>query len=441
MLEQSIQGCLAAEIGDGGLSDEELSAALARVEPHLAALRDDHASGNLPLLRVPEWTADIDAADAALAKLSSDAKTLIFFGTGGSSLGGQTLAQLGGWFIPGEQPAGQRKRPRTRFYDNLDARTLDRMLGGLNLERTRFVVISKSGSTPETMVQFLAALQAVDAAGLGDRAGDLFLALTEPASGDKVNGLRGLCEARGIPVLDHDPRIGGRFSALTNVGLLAALARGMDARALRRGAGEVVDALLSAGPASEFAPAVGAAATIALAEERDIRAVVLMPYTDRLERLGSWFVQLWAESLGKEGKGTTAVAALGPVDQHSQLQLYLDGPRQHLVTILRVASEEAGPVIDSQLAADAGLPQMAGRAAGDLVAAQQRAIPDALIAAGRPVRTLDISTLDEHALGNLMMHFMIETILAGRLLDIDPFDQPAVEQGKILTRRYLEGSA
>ena len=116
------------------------------------SLREDYATGALPLLRVPERRDDIPPARDALATLTKDAETLVFFGTGGSSLGGQTLAQLGGWGIPGDDGnGGQRGRPRIRFYDNLDARTLERALGRLDLATTRFVVISKSGNTPETL--------------------------------------------------------------------------------------------------------------------------------------------------------------------------------------------------------------------------------------------------------------------------------------------------
>jgi len=148
-------------------------------------------------------------------------------------------------------------------------------------------------------------------------------------------------------------------------------------------------------------------------------------------------VQLWGESLGKNGEGTTPVAALGPVDQHSQLQLYLDGAPQHLITVIREACAGSGPRIAPDLARIAHADYLAGHSAGDLVAAQQRAIPEALTAAGRPVQTIDIERLDERALGALMMHFMLETILAGALLGVDPFDQPAVESGKLITRKYL----
>jgi glucose-6-phosphate isomerase len=298
------------------------------------------------------------------------------------------------------------------------------------------VVISKSGNTPETLVQTIAAIEAVRAAGLGDRIPALFLGLTEPRS-KATNGLRDLCEALSIPTLPHDPNIGGRFSALTNVGLLPALARGLDVEALRDGAGSVVSALLKAGAPQDFAPAVGAAVAVGLAKECGVKVNVMLPYSDRLSRFAAWYVQLWGESLGKNGEGTTPVAALGPVDQHSQLQLYLDGAPQHFITVVRENCAGSGPRVTPDLAKIAHAEYLSGHAAGDLVAAQQKAIPEALLAAGRPVRTIDLERLDERALGALLMHFMLETILAGHLLGVDPFDQPAVESGKIITRRYL----
>jgi glucose-6-phosphate isomerase len=439
-LSQSVEGCLEATIGPLGLLQASLDKNLKTLEPRLASLRKAHAEGTLPLLRVPEWREDIEAARATLKKLSHGARTLVFFGTGGSSLGGQTLAQLGGWGIPGDDKHGSEERPRTRFYDNLDARTLELSLAGLDLKTSRFVVISKSGGTPETLVQITAAIEAVRQAGLAAKIPELFLAVTEPPAKGKSNGLRALCQHFTIPVLDHDPDIGGRFSGLTNVGLLPALARGLDVAALREGAQGVIDSLLNAKTASVFAPAIGAATAIGLAKERGVRANIMLPYSDRLSRFAAWYVQLWGESLGKGGEGTTPVAALGPVDQHSQLQLYLDGAPQHFITVIREDCAGRGPRVPPDLAKLAGADYLAGHAAGDLVAAQQRAIPEALIAAGRPVRTIDLEVLDERALGALMMHFMLETILSAHLLGVDPFDQPAVESGKVLTRRYLAGA-
>jgi glucose-6-phosphate isomerase len=437
---QSIAGCLSGAIGAHGLSESELGRWLEKLAPALHELKADYASGRLPLLRIAEETVDLDEAEAALGKLSEGAETLVFFGTGGSGLGGQTLAQIGGWNLPGVSccSAGrQRPRPRTRFYDNLDPLTLSAGLARLDLEKTRFIVTSKSGGTTETLAQLITTLSVIKAAGLESRIPQLFLGVTEPDKPGKKNGLRDLLGSLGVPMLAHHTGIGGRFSCLTNVGLLPAIARGLDARKIRQGAREVVDSLVNASFPIAFAPAIGAAAAVGLSKERGIRTLVLMPYNDRLGRFSDWYVQLWAESLGKGGEGTVPVPALGPVDQHSQLQLFMDGPREIAVTLVRVASAGAGPVLDAGLAKIAGQDFLGGKTIGDVVDAQSHAIAEALTQAGRPVRTIDLDTLDERAIGALLMHFMIETILAGRLLGLDPFDQPAVELAKTLTRERL----
>jgi glucose-6-phosphate isomerase len=439
--QQNIDGCLDTAIGEHGLSRASYTSWLGRVAPHVGALKDDYRNNRLALLRIPEETTDIADAEAALARLSEGANALVFFGTGGSSLGGQTLAQIAGWKIPGVATEGQKSRARTRFYDNLDGETLEGVLKTLDLAQTRFIVTSKSGGTAETLAQAIATLSAVKAAGLEAQIPKLFLGITEPEKPGKANGLRTLFAKFGIPMLEHHTGIGGRFSCLTNVGLMPAMARGLDVRAIRAGAKSVVDALLAADEPEKFAPAVGAAMSVALSKEKGINTLVMMPYADRLGRLAAWFVQLWAESLGKGGEGTTPIGALGPLDQHSQLQLFMDGPREHYLTILRVASKGIGPKIDAGLAKLAGADMLGGHTIGDIVDAQAHALPEALARAGRPVRTIDIAKLDEKTLGALLMHFMIETILAGRLLGLDPFDQPAVELAKILTKERLAKGA
>ena len=437
--DQSVAGCLAGAIGAHGLSAEALAKWVAKLEPEMARLKADVADKRLELLGIVRETADVDVAAAALAALSKDARTVVFFGTGGSGLGGQVLAQMAGWNIPGAQPQNKARRPRTRFYDNLDGDTLEGALAELDLATTRFVVTSKSGGTAETLSQGIAALAAVRAAGLEARIPDMFLGVTEPAVAGRANGLRDLFGSLGIPLLDHPTGIGGRFSCLTNVGLLPALARGLDAHAVRAGAAGVVDALMASTSAADFAPALGAAVAIGLAKERGIGVNVFMPYCDRLGKLSEWYVQLWAESLGKGGEGTSPIAATGPLDQHSQLQLFMDGPRTHFVTIVRTTTAGTGPVIDPVMATVAGIGFMGGKRVGDVVDAQAHAMPDALARAGRPVRTIDMPVLDEAAIGAVLMHFMLETILAGRVLGLDPFDQPAVELAKVRTKARLGG--
>ena len=166
-----------------------------------------------------------------------------------------------------------------------------------------------------------------------------------------------------------------------------------------------------------------------------------MAYADKLEKFSKWYVQLWAESLGKDGKGTTPIGALGPVDQHSQLQLFIAGPRDKMFTVITTAAAGKGPKIDPALAKRAGETDFGDRTIGDLVAAQGRATAETLAKNGLPVRTFHLETIDERSLGELLMHFMLETIISAHLLGVDAFDQPAVEEGKILAKKYLAGKA
>ena len=436
MYTQAIDGCLEAAIASHGLSPAELAIMLARFEPELTRLKEDAQHGHLELLSIVDRRDDIDAAAAALKALSVDARTIVFLGTGGSSLGGQVFAQLAGWNIPGARSA-KPGHPRTRFYDNLDGDTFEGALAELDLATTRFVVTSKSGGTAETLAQAITAISAIKAAGLEERIPHLFLGVTEPNVPGRTNGLRDLFSSLNIPLLDHPTGIGGRFSCLTVVGLLPALSRGLDAHAIRAGAKSLVTQLMAAKTPADFAPALGAAVALALNHDRHIRSLVFMPYCDRLGRLSDWFVQLWAESLGKGGQGTSPVAATGPLDQHSQLQMFMDGPRQFYLTILRTTTAHVGPVIDTELARVAGAGYLGGKTIGDIVHAQALAMPEALGRVGRPVRTIDVPKLDEHTIGALVMHFMLETILAGRVMGVDPFDQPGVELAKVLTREKL----
>jgi glucose-6-phosphate isomerase len=179
--------------------------------------------------------------------------------------------------------------------------------------------------------------------------------------------------------------------------------------------------------------AVGAALSVALAPTKPI--AVLMAYSDRLALLTKWYVQLWAESLGKDGKGTTPIGALGPVDQ-----LYIAGPRDKLFTVVTGTPAGKGPRMTAELSKLAGEPDFAGKTIGDLVSAQGRATAETLAKNGCPVRTIHLPQVDERHVGELLMHFMLETIIAAQLLGVDPFDQPAVEEGKVLAKKYLAGA-
>ena len=432
---QSIEGAREQHIGSHGISARALDAALARAEGALDWLRARHADRSLPLLRLPETRGDLENIRDTARRLADRSTDIVILGTGGSSLGGQTLAQLAGYAVAGIGALGV--PPRLHFIDNLDPDSFAKLLARLPHATARFVAISKSGGTAETLMQTIAVLSALTDAGLQTRIPDIFLGITEPTISGKANGLRDLLDKFRVPTLDHDPGVGGRYSALTNVGLLPAAMLGLDVAAMREGAGLALAPVLAKKTVAQVPAAVGAALSVALAESKGKSISVLMAYCDRLQRFTHWYVQLWAESLGKNGRGTTPLAALGPVDQHSQLQLFIGGPRDKLFTVVSVEAAKRGPRIDGELAKLVGVPGFGGKTIGDLVAAEGRATAETLAKNGCPVRTIHFDRLDEEALGELMMHFMLETIIAAHLLGVDAFDQPAVEEGKVLAKKYL----
>jgi glucose-6-phosphate isomerase len=382
-------------------------------DPNFAAIRRSFAAET------------IEPARAIAAHLTKNATDVVLLGIGGSSLGAQTLAQVAFWGTPGYAP--REGRPRLHILDNLDGATFAALLKRLDLRTTRFHVVSKSGTTTEPLMQTLAAIEALEAAGGGKYLAQHFTGETEPGA----NALRAILADIGAPILDHDPALGGRYSVFAT-GLVPALILGLDPSAFRSGARETFDAAMS----GAMAVVEGAALSVA-ARDVGLSQSVMWPYADRLQRLPKWWRQLWAESLGKSGQGTTPIDALGPVDQHSMLQLYLDGQNDKLFTLIDApAGDDA--LANSAAAKKHGLDLYAGRGMNDVVAAQVKATAETLTARGRAVRRITLTRpLDERGLGALMMHFILETLIAGRIWNIDPFGQPAVEEGKVLTRKYL----
>ena len=316
-MHQSVDQALVSGIGKSGIPDAVFTAAKLEMAAAVSKLQTQAIDGSLALLGLPAETSDLVAVMAFARKLVADASDILVLGTGGSSLGGQTLAQLADYGVPalGRLAAG----PRLHFLDNLDALSFSAMLEKLPLATTHVVAISKSGSTGETLVQSMAVMDAMAKAGLGADTGKRFFGLSEPAKPGAVNPLRALLEPYGVPFLEHHTGVGGRYSVLSNVGLLPAAALGLDIAAIRAGAARALAPLL-AGAAVENTPAAMGAALNLAAMRSGKGTAVLMGYGDRFERMTRWWVQLWAESLGKNGMGTQPVAALGPVDQHSQQQ-------------------------------------------------------------------------------------------------------------------------
>jgi glucose-6-phosphate isomerase len=371
---------------------------------------------------------DISRAAEVADHLTNNTTALVVLGIGGSSLGAQTLAQLAFWGTEAYKP--RVGKPDLHIVEGIDSAVFRTMLSLLDLRNTRFLVVSKSGTTTETLMQLLVAIEALEEAGGGKYLKHHFAGIVE----EGANPLRAMLTEMGAPVIVHDPNLGGRFSAFSSVGLVPALAAGLDAKAIRAGAREMLDTALSGN-----APAIEGAALAVAARDIGLSQSVMWVYRDRLARLPKWWRQLWAESLGKNGQGTTPIDAQGPVDQHSQLQLYLDGPNDKLFTLID-APAATDAKASTTWAQKHNLPMLAGRGMSDVVAAQVRATAETLMNAGRAVRRISFSSpLEERLLGGLMMHFILETLIAARLWNVDPFGQPAVEAGKRLTRKYLEG--
>ena len=375
----------------------------------LDVFRNSYQTGFLSALSLVEQEDDIEFCQVAASQFK-DFEDVIILGTGGSSLGGQALHAL-----------TTSSHPRLHFLDNIDPQTFSLFFQKINFKKTGVIAISKSGSTVETLLQLLTCLQYFEQKGLQNH----FMVITEPTE----NPLRKLAKAYNWLCLDHPPEVGGRFSCFSLVGLIPAILAGLDPYAFRKGARTVLQDHLT----NQTPPALaGAAMAVYLENYRQKTISVLFPYADQLELFAQWYCQLWAESLGKNGKGTTPIHALGTVDQHSQLQLYLDGPKDKFFTLIVRNWKGEGDSIRSTL-----IPELTGKSLGDLFTAEQMATYETLIRHKCPTRLITVNSIDEYTLGSLMMHFMIETILTSYLINVNAFDQPAVEEGKRLAREYL----
>ena len=420
--QQDISGCIARGPDATWLSGRAFEDALNGCAPALKRLREAQANDEMPFLNLPIQNAGLGAAFNLAEKIRCRASEIVVLGTGGSSLGGRTLVSLA------EDPLARSRKHQVHFFDNIDPHSMDRLLSGLDLANTVFITISKSGETPSTISQFLVCLEAVSKLRGKVALADQFVVITAP--GDSA--LR-----RCAMSLSLHPGIGGRFSVLSLVGQLPAMIVGVDSKAVLSGSQAVLTSTLEAGHPRDSGPACGAALIVALAKKHGVTSNVLMPYCDRLQNFALWHRQLFAESLGKNGVGITPLNALGTVDQHSQLQLYLDGPPDKMFTFITIDTLGLGSQIDCSLADDPAFGDFRAHTIGDLMAAEYQATAEALDKKRRPVRRLHIDILTEETLGALLMHFMLEVVLIADLLGVNAFDQPAVEQGKSWAPAYL----
>lgn len=423
--------------GRGGLDDAELAPFLARVSEATERLVARCDAGELGFFRLPRDPAMVEEVLELVAALPAGITDALVLGIGGSSLGARAVCDALLDPVPTSAPTGM----RVHFPDNSDPHRFGRLIARLDPARTLVVVVSKSGGTLETAAQMLIAVEWLER-NLGNAsARDRIVAITDPERG----ALRAFAAERKLRTLPIPSNVGGRFSVLTAAGLLPVALAGLDVRELVEGARAMMHAGERRDP-SENPAAMLAALHAAHMRLRGHDLHVTMPYSDALRTFTAWHVQLWAESLGKRldlggqvvETGATPIQAVGATDQHAQVQLFVEGPRDKLVTFLRV-ERPTGP--DPVVPATQGQHAfVGGKSLHTILLAELEGTSLALASDERPSLTLELKQLDAFALGGLFMLYETATALMGDLLGVDPFDQPGVERGKRITNALLGGS-
>jgi glucose-6-phosphate isomerase len=409
---------------EGGLQSGELD----EIQPRLREAANELLGHPPGFMRLPKTGEYAEASARVAEKIrTSGATDFIHVGIGGSALGPMALHKALNHPYYVALPGGARRGPRLHFAENTDPAALWAILDVADPDGTWINVVTKSGSTAETMANFLV-IRGV----LIDARGDFGFQERTIATTDPEEGfLKQIADREDIEVLPIPPDVGGRFSVLTPVGLLPAAVTGLDIDALLAGAAQCVDEVNEQG--AEHAAVVGAAMHYLMDTARGRNVRVMMTYADALERLAAWFVQLWAESLGKDGKGSTPHGAVGTTDQHSQVQLYMQGPQDKVIEIVEVEHHPRDLKIPGAYEDLEGVGYLGGHTMAELLNVECDATRRALTEAGHPNSTIKLGSLDEEHLGYVFQALEVQTAITGSLYGVNAFNQPGVEAGKNIT--------
>ncbi len=432
-----------------GVSPQELKDLAPRVEQLHETLVDERKRqvyGFYDLYKDDATFQDVQATATGFLEAGYD--NLVILGIGGSALGTRALASalLPPFhnFVSGRS---RRNYPRLFVMDNIDPITFRQMLKVCPPKKTLFNVISKSGSTAETMAQLMIVVEQIERK-LGAQAMKDHVVVTTNPRGDGAppSHLHPVADHYGLKEFAVPLNVGGRFSVFSPVGMFPAAMLGLDLIGLREGCA-VMDGRCGVASLDEN-PAYLRAAFQYLADVAKGKTVsVFMPYADGLAHTADWYCQLWAESLGKrydlDGKeieaGQTPVRALGATDQHSQIQLYREGPNNKLINVVEVKRFDRTLRIPDTLPGIDALDYLRGKSMNKLLQAELKGTMDALKVSQRPVIRIQLPRLTAHALGQLLYMLEVETAMAGRLYNVNAFDQPGVEEGKTIARDLMGG--
>lgn len=426
-------------VGKDGITSQELKSIKYEAINALNKVQASKGKGWLGWTDLPynqkEIVADINATAKTIRKT---AKNFVVLGIGGSALGPIAVFQALCHLHYNDLPNKCRKGPKFYVEDNVDPERMKALLDVINVEETVFNVITKSGATSETMTQYLIVYDILKKR-LGDSAKDHIIATTSENTGNLIK----LARSEGFKTFYIPDGVGGRFSELCPVGLLPAAVLGIDIGEMLAGAA-YIDRICSTDKFHKN-PALVNAALQVIAMRKGKNISVMMPYADGLKYFADWYCQIWAESLGKEvdlngnvvNAGQTPVKSLGVTDQHSQVQLYTEGPYDKVVTFLAVDKYRAEIVISEGCPDIPDVHFLCGHTMNELISAERSATEYALTVKGRMNHTIYLPEINPFTIGELIYFFELETAFAGEMLNVDAYNQPGVENGKNATYALL----
>lgn len=433
MLKFDFQNLMAESVGEkNGLTKNDLKDLSFLAEAAHNKLKSWQKTGDAFFLDAPFDEKILCGIKTKADEIAKNFENVVVLGIGGSALGLKCVAgALTPPFSNLKSKKGRGERPRLFVLDNIDPDTFTGALEIADPKETCFIVISKSGRTTETAAQFFIILKMLnERIKKGWR--DHLVIITDPVAGE----LRPFVAKEGITSFPIAPKLGGRFSVISPVGLFPAACVGIDVEALVAGSKDMARKSADPSLALNNAYQIGAYNYL-LASKKAKTISVMMPYADSLSLAADWFVQLWAESLGKSGLGQTPLKAQGATDQHSQVQLFMEGPSEKVFTFLgtlNFASVKNASKIEKVVGS---FDYLKGHDLGSILNAEREATTSALTSVSRPNMTVTFPTIDAYHLGEFFMAYEIATAFAGALYGVNPFDQPGVELGKKLTREIL----
>jgi glucose-6-phosphate isomerase len=399
-------------------------------------LMNRRKEGELPFYDLPFMTKELRRLRKSADEIRKRVDNFVVLGIGGSALGTTAVFRALRPWNQNLVDKAKRRYPRLFVADNVDPEAMAALLSLVDPRHTVFNVVSKSGTTAETMSQFMVVYDQLRRSLGKSSLKDHIVATTDPEKGV----LRDLANEAGMEAFEVPPGVGGRFSVFSAVGLLPLAVSGVNVTELLKGAAAASEvctrSALWSNPAYLFA-----AVNYALKEKKGKSILVMMPYVEALAQVADWFAQLWAESLGKkettDGRvvhaGQTPIKAVGATDQHSQIQLYMEGPRDKVIAFIGVNEYRVDVKIPNLFKNQQGLAYLGGSSLGTLIKAEQAATARALAAAGRPNMTLTLNKVAPFSVGYLLYLLEVAAVVSGYLYNINPLDQPGVEMGKKFT--------